>query len=103
MGKASFRFVGTTSGSWTALRLIVYIQGITQSGDIREWSPGEEIWAQGGKVTGDWIKLHIENLHHLSSSPNIVRVIRSRTMDWMELSAGAGEKEKCIQGFVWGT
>jgi len=33
-----------------------------------------------GEVTGDWRKLHNEELNDLYSSPNIVRVIKSRIM-----------------------
>jgi hypothetical protein len=31
-------------------------------------------------VTGDWRKLHNEELHNLHSSPNIIRMIKSRSM-----------------------
>jgi hypothetical protein len=31
-------------------------------------------------VTGDWRKLHNEELHNLYSSPNIIRIIKSRKM-----------------------
>jgi hypothetical protein len=31
---------------------------------------------------GSWIKLHNDELHSLYSSPNIVRVIKSRRMRW---------------------
>jgi hypothetical protein len=34
------------------------------------------------EVTGVWRKLHNEKLHDLYSSPNIVRVIKSRRMRW---------------------
>jgi hypothetical protein len=34
------------------------------------------------KVTGDWRKLHNEELHNLYSSPSIIRVIKSRRMRW---------------------
>ena len=34
------------------------------------------------EVTGQWIKLHNEELNDLYSSPNIVRVIKSRRMRW---------------------
>ena len=33
-------------------------------------------------VTGQWRKLHNEELHDPYSSPNIVRVIKSRRLRW---------------------
>jgi hypothetical protein len=33
---------------------------------------------------GPWRKLHNDELHDLYSSPNIVRVIKSRKMGWAE-------------------
>jgi hypothetical protein len=34
------------------------------------------------KVTGGWRKLHNEELHNSSSSPNLIRMIKSRRMRW---------------------
>jgi hypothetical protein len=34
------------------------------------------------EVTGGWRKLHNEELHNLYSSPNIIRMIKSRRMIW---------------------
>jgi hypothetical protein len=34
------------------------------------------------EVTGDWRKLHNEELNDLYSSPSIVRVIKSRRLSW---------------------
>jgi hypothetical protein len=33
-------------------------------------------------VKGDWRKLHNEELHNLYSSPNIIKMIKSRRMRW---------------------
>jgi hypothetical protein len=32
------------------------------------------------EVTGDWRKLHNEELHNMYSTPNIIRMIKSRGM-----------------------
>jgi hypothetical protein len=34
------------------------------------------------EVTGDWRKLHNEELHNLYSSPNRIRMVKSRRMRW---------------------
>jgi hypothetical protein len=34
------------------------------------------------EVTGEWKKLHIEELHNLYSSPDIIRQVKSRRMRW---------------------
>jgi hypothetical protein len=43
------------------------------------------------KEDGSWRKLHNDELHNLYSSPNIVRVIRSRRMRWAGHVARMGE------------
>jgi hypothetical protein len=40
---------------------------------------------------GSWRKLHNDELHSLYSSPNIVRVIKSRRMRWAGRVARTGE------------
>jgi hypothetical protein len=36
------------------------------------------------EATEDWRKLHSEELHDLCSTQNIIRVIKSRIMRWVE-------------------
>jgi len=43
------------------------------------------------EATGEWRKLHNEQLNNLYSSPNIVRVIKSRRMRWAGHVAHMGE------------
>jgi hypothetical protein len=43
-------------------------------------------------VTGEWRKLHNEELNDLYSSPNIVRVVKSRRMKWAGHVARMGEE-----------
>ena len=52
------------------------------------------------EVTGEWRKLHNEELN-MYCSPNNVRVIKSRRMRWAGQVACMGEGEACT-GFWWG-
>jgi hypothetical protein len=47
--------------------------------------------------TGEWRKLHNEELHILYSSPNIIRQLKSRRLGWAGNVARMGEE--CVQGF----
>jgi len=49
------------------------------------------------EVTGEWRSLHNKELNYLYSSPNTVRVIKSRRMRW----AGHVGEERGRIGFWW--
>jgi hypothetical protein len=51
------------------------------------------------EVTGDWRKLHNEELHNLYSSSNIIRIIKSR-MRWARNVARMGRRRMHI-GYWW--
>ena len=53
------------------------------------------------EVTGEWRRLHNEELNGLYSSPNIVRVIKSRIIRWAGHVARMGEERWRI-GSWWG-
>jgi hypothetical protein len=44
------------------------------------------------EATGEWKKLHNEELHDLNYSSNIVRVIKSRRMRWAGHVVRMGKK-----------
>jgi hypothetical protein len=46
------------------------------------------------EVTGEWRKLHNEELHDLYSSLSIIRIIKLRRMRWAGHVARMGEKRK---------
>jgi hypothetical protein len=50
-----------------------------------------KIFGPKREVDGSWRKLHNDELHSLYSSPNIVRVIKARTLRWERHVARMGE------------
>jgi hypothetical protein len=52
------------------------------------------------EVTGDWRKLHIEELCNLYSSQNIILQIKSRRMKWVGHVACMGEKTR-VYKVLW--
>jgi hypothetical protein len=53
------------------------------------------------EVTGEWRKLHNEELSGLYPLPNIVRVIKSKRLRWAGHVVRMGKGEECT-GFWWG-
>jgi hypothetical protein len=63
------------------------------------------LWSQGKKkealdnralneyldVAGDWRRLHSEEFHNLCASPNVIRAIKSRSVQWAGHVARVGE------------
>jgi hypothetical protein len=52
------------------------------------------------EVTGEWRKLHNEELRDLYSSPRIIRIIKSRRMRWAGHVARVGRRGTSI-GYWW--
>ena len=53
------------------------------------------------EVTGEWRRLHNDELNDFYFSPNIGRVIKSRGMRWAGHVARMGEERECL-GSWWG-
>jgi hypothetical protein len=52
------------------------------------------------EVTGEWRKLHNEELNDLYSSPTSVQVIKSRRMGWAGRVARMRGGKRLVLGFV---
>jgi hypothetical protein len=52
------------------------------------------------EATGEWRRLHNEELNDLYSSPSIIRVIKSRRMRWAGHVARMGEKRGAYRSLV---
>jgi hypothetical protein len=52
------------------------------------------------EVTGEWRKLHNEELRNLYSSPGIIRQVKSRRMRWAGHVARMGEERKVYRVLV---
>jgi hypothetical protein len=52
------------------------------------------------EVTGEWRKLHNEELHNLYYSPDIIRQVKSRRMRWAGHVARMGEERKVYKVLV---
>jgi hypothetical protein len=62
--------------------------------------PRRIIGPKGKEIIGVWRKLHNGELHILSYSPNIIRMIKSRRMRWAGHVARMGRR-RMRTGFWW--
>jgi hypothetical protein len=69
-------------------RLVVFENRVLLMDDLRFGPKRDE-------VTGEWRKLHNEELRDLYSSPSIIRVMKTRRMRWAGYVARLGEKVIC--------
>jgi hypothetical protein len=53
-----------------------------------------------GEATGEWRKLHNEELHDLYSSPSIIRTIKSKRMKWAGQVARMWERRNAYRLLV---
>jgi hypothetical protein len=84
-------------GSVWVRNLVSNIKEGTQTGGVREQDAEENIWTE---ESGNWKKMHNEELHNLYCSPNIIRMIKSRRMRWAGLVAGMGETRNAYRILV---
>jgi hypothetical protein len=71
----------------TGILALFYRLGVFQNRALRRiFGP------KRNEVTGEWRKLHNEELHDLYSSPNIIRIIKARRIRWAGHVARMGRK-----------
>ena len=92
----------------TTLQFKIYIHAFKLNKHLHKFISPTFTWARlifGPKrdeVTGEWRKLHNEELKDLYSLPNIVRVVKSRRMRWAGHVARMRRIEVCT-GCWWGS
>jgi hypothetical protein len=80
--------------------LVCNIKGGTQTEGVENRVLRRIFEPKRGEVTGDWRKLHNEELHNLYSSPKRIRMIKSRRMRWAGNVARMGRRGMNI-GYWW--
>jgi acyl-coenzyme A synthetase/AMP-(fatty) acid ligase len=60
----------------------------------------EMFWPKRDEVTVEWRKLQNEEVNDLFSSPNIIRMIKSRRMRWTGHVARMGERRSAYRVLV---
>jgi hypothetical protein len=81
--------------------LVSDIKGGKQTEDVCEQGAEMIFGSKRDEVTGEWRKLHNEELHDLYSSPSIIRIIKSRRMRWAGHVARIPAKRETRRGYWW--
>ena len=72
--------------------------------DVRVWSFSPNFFfvmrTKKDELTGEWRRLHNEELNDLYSSPNIVQVIKSKRMRWAGYAARMDEETGVYRALV---
>jgi hypothetical protein len=67
---------------------------------FENWALGRILGPRRDEVTGEWRKLHNEELVDLYSSPSVIRIIKSRRTRWAGHVARMGRRKTHI-GCWW--
>ena len=80
--------------------MVAHIEGGTQAEGVESRVLKRILGPKRKEITGEWRKLYNEELNDLYSSPNIVWMIKSKTMKGGGGACGMyGGGKKCMQGF----
>ena len=90
--KSNFRFIRVSN-------LVLHIKGRIRPEDVRELGLKKIFGSQRDKVRGEWRRLHNEELHESSCSPNIIRVMISQCMGWARHVARYVKNRYAYKGF----
>jgi hypothetical protein len=80
--------------------MVAYVEGGTWAEDFEIRVLRRTFRPKRDEVTGDWTKLHNEELNDLYCSPNIIRVIKSMEIRGTGHVARVGERRGASRGFV---
>jgi hypothetical protein len=80
--------------------LVSHGTGRTEAQNVGEWKLRKISGPKREEVTGDWGKVHAEELHGLNSLPDTMRVIKQARMKWAVHVACMGEKRNGYRFFL---